>query len=143
MQKYLQHLTLSSNAKTISTAADVSSDARLKTLIWLQSAIDAGDQVPVPVGLGGYTAKVILQNGALVVTVYQQADVIVTFAVAPKSKHRGVFKALVDAGMANADQEPETPFCAVVTHPALLLHTDSIAWLFDFELCCAWAWILK
>ena len=145
MQQYLELRLLPTNAKVISTAADASFDQRQQALAWLQSAIAA--QTPMPISfnpiIANYTARVRLHEGALLISVYRQASLIMRLAIVPISSHRVVFDALVNVGMARPDQEPRSPFCAVTAHPELVLPADVVNWFFNFQVCCSWAWILK
>lgn len=42
-----------------------------------------------------------------------------------------------------AIERPAEPWCAVVIHPTIALHPETLAWLGDLERCIAWAWVTR
>lgn len=139
------------------------SDDTIAVLVpWLVSARGAGG-APAPLpgkAFAGFTAKVLVEHGALVCTVYgpaarfphlagmaeaQDGVPLVTFGVAQRSRHS---KTLWDILVASSDHPPrcampESPWCGVILHPPLPAFPDASEWLGDFERCVAWAWISR
>lgn len=147
---YINHVTLTTGHVTRSQRRDVADDTLAAVAPWLQSAINSGQQHPLP-GLPQYAAAVFVQDGGLVVTVYaHQPDIgqrlpLVTFGVAQRSRHGEALWALLVAnfGAHALAKRPREPWCAVALHPTLAGDLGATQWLADFERCVAWAWITR
>lgn len=159
---YIAHVTLSTGHIRRSPRSEVGDDALAVLVPWLVSARAAGS-IPTPLpgeAFAGFTAKILVEHGALVCTVYgpaskflglagmpeaQDGVPLVTFGVAQRSRHS---KALWAALIAVSDVRPkcdmpEAPWCGVVLHPTLPAFPDASEWMGDFERCVAWAWISR
>lgn len=159
---YIAHVTLSTGHLRRSPRSEVDDDTIAILVPWLASARAAGS-IPTPLpgeAFAGFTAKVLVEQGSLVCTVYgpagrfphlagmpeaQDGVPLVTFGVAQRSRHS---KALWAALVAVSDVPPrcampDSPWCGVVLHPTLPAFQDAAEWLGDFERCVAWAWISR
>lgn len=159
---YIAHVTLATGHLRRSSRAEVSDDTIAVLVPWLASARAAGS-IPTHLpgaAFAGFTAKVLVEHGSLVCTVYgpaarfpslagmeaaQDGVPLVTFGVAQRSRHS---KALWAALVAVSDVPPrcampDSPWCGVVLHPPLPAFPDAAEWLGDFERCVAWAWISR
>jgi len=144
---YITHLTLSSGNSRRSPRAEVGDDTLQMLVPWLRKAVAAGTRQPLPVeGLDLYSVLALVQDGALVATVYAGADApLVTIGVAQRSRQGSALwdSMLTTFAAAPGLERPAEPWCAVALHAALLAHPDAGEWLGDFERCLAWAWITR
>jgi len=158
---YIAHVTLSTGHLRRSPRSEVDDDTIAVLVHWLKNARAAWEPVPLPgEAFAGFAAKVFVEHGAMVCTVYGPAGrfpslagmeaahdgvPLVTFGVAQRSRHS---KALWDRLVQVSDQPtscamPDAPWCGVVLHPPLPAFPDAMDWLGDFERCIAWAWITR
>lgn len=156
---YLHHLTLSTGHLARTAREDVAPEVTALLAPWLVGLVQTGKVAPLPASsLSAYSAQALVQDGALVVTVYAPTGPhapgkphagpgtpLVTLGVAQRSRQAaGLWDALTGAFPARAGlQMPSTPWVAVATHPAMLAHRDAVEWLGDFERCIAWSWITR
>jgi hypothetical protein len=147
---YINHITLNTGHNARSQRQAVS-DATLAIVApWLLTAVNSGQQHPIP-NFEDYAISAIVEDGGLVVTVYgRQPDIgprmpLVTFGVAQRSRQGEPLWGLLTAnfGAHASAKRPAKPWCAVALHVALLNDLKAAQWLGDFERCCAWAWITR
>lgn len=159
MIAYINHLTLSTGHLARTSRADVHDDGLATVAPWLQAALDSGDAVPLPMpALCHHSAKCLVQDGALVVTVYGPAG-----PHKPGQRHAGATMPLITLGVAQRSRQgaalwqmlvqafgnplgvtrPAEPWIAVTLHPTLSRYPNAAMWLGDFERCVAWAWITR
>ncbi len=156
---HINHITLNTGHLARSERAEVN-DATLDVLVpWLAEAESTGAHVPLPVAaLSHYSAQVIMQSGALIVTIYGPAGPhnvgsphvgdplpLITMGVAQRSRQGApLWSQLVDAfGARSGLQKPAEPWCAVAIHPGIGAYSDTAHWIGDLERCIAWAWITR
>ena len=156
---YIHHITLANGHLARTQRADVSAAATQLLTDWLPTVTNTGRTHPLPVPeLAHYSAQVLVQEGALVVTVSAPAGPhqvgrphagdampLVTFGVAQRSRQgAGLWRSMVGAfGAKPGLQEPGAPWLAVAVHPTLAHYRGATDWLADFERCVAWAWITR
>lgn len=157
---YLTHITLSSGHANRSERANVSDETLSVVAPWLLAAVASGRRVPLPVEpLSHYSAVALVQDGALVVTLYgpqgphetgkpalaSDGIPLVTLAVAQRSRHAAKLWPLMVAqfGAKAGITVPTAPWCAVAVHPSICAHMGALDWLGDLERCIAWAWITR
>lgn len=157
---YINHYTLNSAHNHRSYRDNVSDDSIKLLASWIDDNIN-GDFAALPVpDLRHYSAKILNVDGSLVITVMgalgphvqgQAANAkvpLVAFGVAHRSRHSNqLWRALTehtDKQLHASDiAEPKTPWLAALVYPSAMMHGESLAWLADFERCCAWAWITR
>lgn len=147
---YITHLTLSTGHIARTKLSDVDPAVLQRMRQWLDAAILVQRMTPLPDPLGKYQARAIVQDGALVVTLYAHLVgetwlPLVTFGVAHRSRHSTqLWASLTNAfATARARRCPAPPWIAVEIHDHLVRHMDVAEWAGDFERCCAWAWITR
>lgn len=156
---YVNHLTLNTGHLARTSRGDVAPEVTTLLAPWLQGLVDTGKAAPLPVpGLSEYSAQALVQDGALVVTIYAPVgpyqpgkphggDVLplVTMGLAHRSRHAAPLWDELCAAMPSRPSVdmPAAPWLAVITHPTLAAHRSAAEWLGDFERCIAWAWITR
>lgn len=155
---YINHITTTTGHNARTSRADVADEVLAVVAPWLLSIVNTGQKSPLPVPkLSHFGAIAYVQDGGLIVTVYgpsgpnrdgqpASADIpLVTFGVAQRSRHSEPLWAMLLANFEHAPGlgQPATPWCAVVIHPSIMAHANTIGWLADFERCVAWAWITR
>lgn len=141
MSRYIRHITLNTGHARDSFAVEVSEEA-LRACHMLIQRLSATRQ-PVP-GWPDYTISGQRQRRKLVLTVWRGDAPIVTMGIALHSRDgAGLWRALHETAKApiktSAERCPPEPWAAVLIHGGLLLASDAIEWLGDFERCIAWA----
>lgn len=152
---YLNHITLTTGHLARTSRGDVPAEVTAVLAPWLQGLVDSGKAAPLPVpALSEYSAQALLQDGALVVTLYAPAGPyqpgkphggnvmpLVTIGVAHRSRHAAqLWDALCAAVPRRPKMDmPAAPWLAVITHPTLAAHLGATEWLGDLERCVAWA----
>ena len=147
---YIEHITLNTAHDAPRRRSEVWEETMAIMVPWLAEAIAIGRPMPIPAA-DGYQALALVQDGALVVTVYGpqpevgRPDAVVTLGVAARSRQAPkLWELLTDMpGVKTGLQRPEAPWCAVVVHPRLVRHLLAAEWLGDFEHCVAWAWCTR
>ncbi len=156
---HINHITLNTGHLARTSRADVRDDVLAIMAPWLQSAVDSGAIVPLPVpALSHFSGRALVQDGGLVLTVYGPAGPhqvgrshlgatmpLITLGVAKRSRHgAALWQMMVDAFDAHrATRMPAEPWIAVALHASIAAYPDSAEWLGDFERCVAWAWITR
>lgn len=147
MDKYLEHLTLSTGYSRRSFRSEVGNDAIAALSPWLSHALDSGDIEPLP-GLGDRYGAVVVKDAGLIVTIYSIEGVhpagLVKFGVANRSRQsKQCWRVLaaVAGGGSTLLPPPAVPWCAAVLYPEAATHLEDLTWLGDFERCVAWTWI--
>lgn len=147
MEPYIAHITLSTGHIRRSPRSEVGDDALAVLVPWLEAARAAGEPIPLPAeSLAHYSGKVMLEDGALLCTIYGPGAVpLVTFGVAQRSRQgEPLWELLAGMGQPSpAARMPSAPWCGVVLHPSAVLFPDAMEWLGDLERCVAWAWITR
>jgi hypothetical protein len=158
---YINHLTVNTGHLLRTERADVRDDVLAVMAPWLAQAIASDEPVALPLpDMAQYSARALVQDGALVVTVYVPAGPyrqghayaarklpLVTLAVAQRSRQgrplwgqlHQAFGSFMQPGL----EPPAAPWLAVVLLPSLVGYPATAAWLGDFERCVAWAWITR
>lgn len=156
---YINHITLATGHIARTSRADVAPAVTEALAAWLPATLNSGQLHALPVPeLCHFAAQVLVQDGALVVTVSApigphqpgqphagQTMPLVTFGVAQRSRHGAVLWGMMIKafGCKPGLQAPQTPFCAVAIHPGIAIYKGPVEWLGDFERCVAWAWITR
>ena len=149
--RYIHHITLTTGHLVARPRSEVTDETLAIMVPWLAEAIAIGRPMPIPAA-DGYQALALVQDGALVVTVYGpqpevgRPDPVVTFGVTARSLQAPRLWDLLAAmpGVKPGLTRPDAPWCAVVVHlPLLLRHPAAAGWLGDFEHCTAWAWVTR
>ena len=156
---YINHITMTTGHLARTSRGDVPPEVTALLAPWLQGLVSTGKAAPLPVpGLAEYSAQALLQDGALVVTLYAPAGPyqpgkpnggevmpLITMGVAQRSRHAAkLWDALCAAVPSRPKMDmPATPWLAVITYPTLAAHLGAAGWLGDFERCIAWAWITR
>lgn len=154
---YINHITLNTGHTRRSPRAEVSGDTIEKLQPWLNAAINTGSRHPLPApGLGHISAVAMVDDGALVVTVYAPSGPhehgkphagatmpLVTIGVAKRSRQSDALwgKMVKAFGSAPNLRAPAIPWCAVALHAGMLIYPSSLDWIGDFERCVAWTWM--
>ena len=78
-------------------------------------------------------------------TVFADAEPLVTFAVAGRSRHSAPLWSYMRAqhSVASGLAEPAAPWLAVALRPGLAQDAQASEWLGDFERCVAWTFLSK
>lgn len=147
---FIDHLTMTTGHRVRQDRSGVSDGAIAVMAPWLKSAAASGKPVLIP-GLDGYQAKVLSQDGALVVSVYSpdpqvgRAPPLTTFGVAMRSRHASqLWDMLMQQPDVRQDlQQPGVPWLASVPYAALAKDFSAARWMGDFERTCAWAWVTR
>lgn len=156
---YINHITLTTGHIARTSRGDVASEVTALLAPWLQDIINSGRAHPLPVpALSHYSAQALVQDGALVVTVYAPAGPhiqgrphdgggmpLVTFGVAQRSRHAAkLWGTLIQAfPMHPGVTMPDAPWLAVALHPSMAAYAGAVDWLADFERSIAWSWITR
>ncbi len=152
---YITHLTINTGHVSRIQPGDVDGEALARVRPWLFALVDAGGEpMPLPVAaLAGYTAVAVVEDGALIVTVYGQRDdqvvghslPLVSVAIARRSRHASELWPLMTkmpgVPVKTGLKRPSAPFCVVALLGPLAFDPGAQQWLGDFERCIAWAWI--
>ena len=149
--KCLNHITLTTGHNVITSLEAVNNYVLEELEQWLDTLVLAGHS-PLPPPFSEYSAIATQDGSILIVTVFgpclpdtKQGWPLVTFAIATDDYHAdSLWASLIEKFDHPPDlEQPPTPWCAVAIHPTigLILHSESMRWLGDFEKCCAWAWI--
>jgi len=145
---YIHHVILNTGSIARINRVDVSDDVVSVMRSWLEEALAHTGDFPLPdvLGMGDvHHAQVTVQNGALVCTVFGSLLVpLVTFGVAVRSRHAHLWTTMVEQfGARDGIKVPDTPWCAVVQHPAYLAHQGASSWMDEFVQSVAWARIKR
>ncbi len=147
---YIEHLTLTTGHTLPRRRGEVGDDILAIMVPWLRDAIAAGEPVTIP-AVDGCQALALVDNGALVVTVYgPKPDIgpsipLVSFGVCARSRAAPMLWSALTAmpGVVAGIKQPAVPWCAVVLHPTLIMYPQASEWLGDFEHVIAWAWVTR
>jgi hypothetical protein len=141
---HLNFITLNTGALSRAERSQIKDEALGIVATWLQNAV-GGARTPLPGAYADCDAVVYMENGGLVVTVFNGPDPLVTFGVAQRSLHGQSLWSLLLANFAHEPsiERPREPWLAVAVHNTLFKHLSATDWLADFEQCVAWAWITR
>lgn len=143
---YINHITLATGHSRRSSRAEVGADTIAWLHPWLDKLLSGGVPFPLPEpGLAQYSAAAHIEQGGLVMTVFEGADALVTFAVAGRSRQSAPLWVYMTAqhGATPGLTAPDVPWLAVAVRAAFGAHPDSAEWLGDFERCVAWTFLSK
>jgi hypothetical protein len=157
---YINHITLLSGHTSRARREDVTDTTLAVVAPWLLDVVASGQRTPLPVeGLAHYSALALVQDGALVVTVYGPSGPympgqpalagsgipLVTLGVAQRSRQAAELWPMMVAqfGARAGLRQPQAPWCAVAVHPSMAAHMGAVEWLGDLERCIAWAWVTR
>lgn len=156
---HINHVTLSTGHIAKTERSDVLPEITQLLAEWLSETTNTGalHALPVP-SLSHFGAQVLVQNGALLVTVsaptgpHQQGKPhkgqtipLITMGVAQDAQQANeLWLSMKKAfGAAQGLEMPETPWLVVAVHPGIAIYRGPVEWLGDFERCIAWAWITR
>lgn len=150
MNKYLNHITLTTSHTRRSYRHEVSSEtiAALQPMI---TELAQSGKATIPIDDGAYWLNgPDMGHACTVWTVWHRDNSpICTIGLATRSRCAGeIWRALHDMKMPEGDtvatdrgDVPASPWLAARLHIGASLHPDCQPWLSDFERCLAWSWI--
>jgi len=145
MEKYLNHITLTTGHTRRSYRSEVADDVICK-LRPMVLALRQGQRADLPIPdywINGPS----MGHACIVLTVWHSdGSKVATIALATRSRcgaqvWRAMHEMLSDKIATHPGDVPASPWLATRLHVGSSLHSDCLDWIGDFHRCLAWAWI--